>query len=325
VKTALIYRHLVDGHDTHGELFESYEGFDIAEQVCIDNDYPLEFGMNLTLDADKLPGDLHYLKNGAVNGHTVFNPERRGSGASYRQICFPRLHPESGKLQKSDADILICADLDQFRVWTEEDLERIVDFTDRMRKDNALYGIGSRDVPVILATNERNSQLRMVCEHYHALALGDPCAIRLVGNPTPAYADIGEFVSGFYAVNRNHPHYPALEKRIASVTQDVPFLGFAVESFVAFEAHQVSQIARAYVPSRPNRFYEQLDEQVEFDRVCAIMSRETSELASAGYAKQLVSAVENKAHLQRLGNYYSSDDIRLVASLMREAAVSAVK
>jgi hypothetical protein len=348
MKTYVIYRHLIDSPETWKEYRNDEERIIKTINSMQRKKTPIKFGVNLMVDKKELAN--HYGLASMIDKHlenskrdfltqnenqdtqsNLFNKidERQGSGTAFRQILFSA-DPQVFNFEPS---IVICADLDQYAPHYENDANNIHGFAQRMADDYSLYGIGTRTVPVQLALHPRNDRLRQICELYHALAFangngGLKIKDASVSRITPAYKNIGEFMPGFYAVNRGHGGFPALAARIS---RQKHLKGFAIESFAAFTAQNLGPIATGYVPSQPNRFYFDRGEKAEEEWAIGIIKKETEELIRAertagspitperSIYKRVKDVLENESYTARISEFFDGSEVERVREIMKNA------
>lgn len=291
---------------------------------------PVEFGLKLTVDEAKITDDLRLrildeMRRLPSPLWMLYDPKDRGPGTSYQQVAF---NPTFFADKKDVPTTLIYADFDQFVFDTEEGLEAALCLADKTEKDNCLHGIGSRNVPVVLATNERNSNLRIIHELFHSLTIGGDRLrgniLKVRGEPlqgvTPAYAEIGESTTGFYVFNTAHTRYLDLAAAVAQASRRANMRGFATDYFAAIKSAQFGRIATGYVVSRPNKFYGKKDEAEEFEGVKRLISGQTRELAKTDIDDYLIGCVSDnsKHNIERIAKFYPREDVELVRDLMLE-------
>jgi len=244
----------------------------------------------------------------------LVDPEDRGPGTSFRQVLFNPTFTDGNSL-------VMNLDLDQYTVNTADALCQIAELAERVEKETALYATGSRDVPVILASNQRNNELRIIHELFHSLTIGsDNLAVREVPpNITPAYAQIGESTSGFYVVNFAHARFPELTQDLVGATQVADMRGFATDYFVAIRSAQLGKLSKGYVKSTKNKFHEKKDKEKEFSGVMRLILGQTAELGKTGLKNDLLTSLTLEGNTERLSEFYSREDVELVRDTMKTA------
>lgn len=314
----IVLRHLVENEASLQEYFDGLQRLLIASEISKQHNYDFSFGLNLTLDHKPA---THLKKQfGDSVQHDVpkeitclYNPQRLGSGINYQQVLF------SGTFS-SKKPIVACADLDQFAIHTKKCLEDVFLLVEKMKQNNSVYAIGSRDVPVILAQHKRNSDLRIICELFMTLALGSD-KLRITEHQpdaTPAYADLGEIASGFYVINHNNAYAKEIVANLQKAAQNTSLNGFACEVLVANMALQKNSIATGYVSSLQNKFYHNLSAEEDLKRATKIICNETHYLGKTQARDSLISALNDK-NANILSKYYSHEDVWFVKSLMIDA------
>jgi hypothetical protein len=317
MKKYIIERHFINGEERLDEYIEGIERIKTALGISGSCGYGFEFGLKLTVDEKKLPQDLkekirEETKNLPANLWLLYDPEDRGPGTSYRQVLFNPTFKNG---------IVVYADLDQYVIDTKEALEQLNELIQQVEKEEVLYATGSRDVPVVLATNKRNSDLRIIHELFNSLTIGND-KLR-VGerrpNVTPAYAEIGESTSGLYIMNFSHPMYPELTKSVTEAVQIANMNGFATDYYVAIKSAQLGGLGKGYVRSRENKFYIQRDEKEEFESVKRLIAGQTKELGKTDIHDTMLNSLIEKRNTEIISSFYPKEYVELVRELMKES------
>lgn len=316
----IIARHFINGEDTLAEFAIGVDKLRIAMDISAFDTSNLGFGLKLTLDGKRIGPDLQdRIKQqiAKLPGNLLFllDPEDRGPGTSYKQVLF------NPTFFSHNPTTLISLDLDQYIINTPESLGRIADLAERVEKEEALYATGSRDVSVILATNQRNSDLRIIHELFHSLIIGTN-KLRIEDQSkkvTPAYAEIGECTTGLYVLNMSHKAFPILLSAIAQASQMANMDGFATDYYVAIRASQLARLSRGYVCSRENKFYSKKDKHQEFESVKRLISGQTAELGKTDISGLLRRTLQDPTNARRIAEFYLPEDVELVRHLMIEA------
>ena len=157
--------------------------------------------------------------------------------SKFQQQVFPIEKPNPNTI------LAICC-LDQYPLYTEEQVEVALELAEKVQKDRSLYGSGSRNVPVVLGVNKIPSDMRIIHELAQARATDYPDqfrnSVKPVGaNPSASYEDLGEFNIGFYFFNPAHPAYPALAKEIQERLDLINRVGFSLEYLAAGTAGNI--------------------------------------------------------------------------------------
>ncbi len=315
----LILRHFINGEPTFEEFRAGIEGILAAIDLSKSREFGFLFGLKTTIDGKK--GDdfqerIWEETRKLSTIRTLCDPVDRGPGVSYRQVLF---NPSFS--YRCDTSIVVNADLDQYVIDTEGALEQIVELTKKVERNGALYATGSRNVPVVLATHKRNSDLRILHELFHSLIIGSNKLRVDEGSQTAtaAYAEIGESTSGLYVVNFSHPRYPELSKSMIDATQRADMSGFATDYYVAIKSAQLAHVANGYVQARENKFYEKRDESEEFAAVKRLISSQTQQLGKTDIRDVMLAGLRNRTHTERLSAFYPKEDVELVRGVMLEA------
>ncbi|MBI4176112.1 MAG: hypothetical protein HY518_02830 [Candidatus Aenigmarchaeota archaeon] len=309
----VIERHFIKGLETFEAYRNGIGSINAAIDISRTRGYGLEFGLKLTVDGkvgkemqESIRSEMARLP---ATTWLLYDPEDRGAGASYRQVLF---NPTFAGC------VVANADLDQYVIDERGALEQMRGFLDKVERDDALYANGSRDVPVVLATYRRNSDLRIIHELFHSLAIGERLRVkgRIPNEITPAYADIGESTSGFYVINQAHPSFPELVRGVTKASQVADFRGFATDYYTAIKSSLLGNLATGYVRSRENKFYVKRDEQQELEGVKGLISGQTRELGKTDIRRLLQSALEEPENAATISGFYPAGDVELVRELM---------
>ncbi len=331
-KKFIVGRHFINSEETFKTFQDIVRNINSAVNIYMSKvllgtrDWNIKFGLKLTVDEDKVTPELRErihdeMKFLPDDLWVLYDPKDRGAGTSYQQVAF---NPTFFADKNDEPTTLIYADFDQFVFDTEEGLEAALSLADKTEKDSYLHGIGSRNVPVVLATNERNSNLRIIHELFHSLTIGSS-RLRVRNPPegvTPAYADIGESTTGFYVFNTVPPRYLDLAAAVACASQFANMRGFATDYFTAIKAAQLGRVATGYVVSRPNKFYGKRDEAEEFEGVKRLIVGQTDELCKINIRPELYAALDPEiagtSNVNRIAEFYPREDVELVRDLMLE-------
>lgn len=317
MRKCLVEKHFINSEDTFREYATGINSIIAAIDVSKSHNYGFEFGLNLTVDTGKVDRDLQERikqETGKLPPDVwlQYSPENRGPGTSYRKILFNPAFFNS---------ITISADLDQYIIDTEEALEQLAELTQRVEIDGALYATGSRDVPVVLATHQRNNGLRIIHELFHSLTIGsDKLKVEEKRtNVTPAYAEIGESTSGLYAINLAHAWYPDLNRSIVRAAQIANMDGFATDYYVATKSTQLGRFSKGYVKSKENTFYTKKGEQEELESVKKLIYGQTRELGKTDISSMLLAALMEERNTERISGFYPTLDVEFVRDFMLSA------
>lgn len=297
----------LDVYKKHSEAFEKAIGLAKGH---------LKFGLKLTsdqknLDADmkeqlrqttsKLPQEMWFLHE----------PEDTGAGSSFIQALYN--HKFS-----INPSIVATGDLDQIIIDSEDGIGQIKELLKKMEKDNALYAVGSRDVPVILGAHKESSELRIIHELFHSLTIGSEMLKVNESKPgtTLAYAELGENSSGFVAVNHSHPNYTDLETGISNAIAKSNMSGFAAQYYTAIKSSSLGGIATGYVRCRENQFYHDKNLSQEFVHVLNLIANETLRLSATDIAGMLKSTMMNNDNAKKIARFYDEASVNLVREII---------
>ena len=322
MRTNLIKKHFINNQGTLDTFVKGIGDTETTLEIAKSKGYDLALGVKVTVDEKKLretsPEIIEQARDAVrklpADVFLIYDPENRGSGVSVRQIFFNHTFVQPPGL-------VVNADYDQNILDTQASLERAIDFCHRTEREGSLLGIASRDVPVTLATHERNSDLRIIHELFHSLTIGS-CKLR-AGTPpgavTPAYREIGESTTGFSVLNLAHPQYPALSYAMATACQQTDMSGFATDYFLSITASLLGTITTGYTNAKENAFYVKRDQDEEFRGVTSMIARQTAALAKTDIAGTLRATLDNPRAAERIKEFYAAEDVELVRKLMRES------
>jgi len=321
MRTHLIARHFVGNEATLGKLREGIASLMEADDLIKDGGYDFDLGLKLTVNEPGIPESMRTdvkesLDNLPRGTWLLYDPVDRGPGTSSRQIAF-------GSSFNHEPCMVVDFDLDQYPMNTPEALGMLEELTGKMERDGLLYGIGSRNVPVVLARYKRNSDLRAIHELFHSLTIGSErlkVPGRVPEGVLPAYAQIGESISGLSVVNLSHPSYPTFCFDVANETQRIGMRGFSAEYYMALKASQLGKPATGYVQAGENVFHGEKTEQEELRIVSdKIIRGQTQDLARTDIRGNLARSLRDKRNTDRLAEFYPRDDVEYVRETMLSA------
>lgn len=320
---ALIARHFINGQQSLETCIEGISLLCAAKEFPAAKDADFEFGLKLTVDHrlsdsaggnavlrearslyHRLPPDFWYL----------YDPKDRGSGTSYKQVVF---NPTFS------SGLVVLADLDAFTPRSDDAFQRIADLTDKVEKNNALFGMGARDQPIALARHPSNSTLRCIHELYHSLAIAlltGPRSLLVDGNAssevTPAYAAFGESTTGLWVMNRSHSRSSDFEADVRQATQQPGMNGFATEYYASIRGPFFGPRVSGYVVTQQNRFYHEKSESDERNDVCRLIRNSTAVLGRTKARYSLALILGDPRAVRKLNRFYRRKDINRVQELM---------
>jgi len=319
----LIGRHYVFNQETLDELKAIVKSTSAAFDLIHAHNYPLELGLKVTVNEEQVGPAMskeaqEALKSLPPKTWLLYDPVNRGAGTSYQQILF---NPTFSGQEES---IVVSADFDQFIINRKEGLESILNLVEDVKNKDALYGVGSRDVPVVLAKHARNSSLRIIHELFHSLAAGTE---KLVVNPraegsSPAYAVLGESTSGLYVMDHNHYAYPKLVQSMSTAVQHANMQGFATDYYVAIKASSLAPVGIGYVKARENKFYHQKSEEEEYQGIIRLISSQAAELKKTNARSIMQKVVADNKNVDKIAHFYEKKDVLEVQQLMLKALCS---
>jgi hypothetical protein len=276
------------------------------------NDF--SFGLNLTVDPD-IDEELLYetrelLYSLPSNLLIIYHPlalEKGGAGLSSRLALTNPAFRNSLALNVS---------LDQQVVPTEEAAERIIDLTSRVEREDSIYGVGSRTVPVRLSKHPENNYLRCIQENYFALAAGVRGPDENLLGVSSAFAQFGDTSTGMEVLNQAHSKYAKLLEAITKSVQTADFNGFASCYYIPIKAGAVDRITTGYACARENPFAENVNQLQESERIKAMIKYQTAQLLKTDIAETLEKTLNNLTNVARLSQFYPQEQVEFVRDLM---------
>ena len=154
---------------------------------------------------------------------------------------------------------MATGDLDRFPA--NRNLENFLALYDDVRRHDAVMGVGSRNVPVILSYNRENAHLRRIFEGTVNMAVRH--ASQISGNGVvvndddapedPAYNKHGDFVTGVYVFNSGKLDFA---NQLVGTARTNGFFGFEDEYSMMMRAPRHGPVVSRYFESVPNPFEE---------------------------------------------------------------------
>ena len=239
--------------------------------------------------------------------------------SKFQQQVFPIEKPNPNTI------LAICC-LDQYPLYTEEQVEVALELAEKVQKDRSLYGSGSRNVPVVLGVNKIPSDMRIIHELAQARATDYPDqfrnSVKPVGaNPSASYEDLGEFTPGFYFFNPAHPAYPALAKEIQERLDLINRVGFSLEYLAAGTAGNIEGgVTTGYVNAVRNPFHNNPTEQEEKEKVAIWIANQTQQVASTSFGPHLRRFLADTERQKPLVELFDSRLVEETLEIMRKAA-----
>lgn len=314
MKKFLIKRHFINGEPALEDYLAGIKHFRMAQEISKNKDYGIEFGLVLSVDGENLSESfLEKIKketnNLPSNMHFIYNSFNLGSAASFKQTLFNPAFSEG---------IIALGCLDQYLINTPESLEIINEFFKRMEKNKAIYATGSRNVPVYLASNNTNSDLRIIHELFHSLTIGKEKLkiLEKQTNVTLAYSEIGESTSGFYIVNSSHPNFLNLKTSLIENHEKIGINGFGFDYYLAIKSSEMGVLEKGYVNSVKNTFYLQYNEEAEKQKVINLITSQTNGLGKTDIKSRLYNTLKNPSNIVQLSQFYDKEKVKFVRDLM---------
>jgi hypothetical protein len=151
-------------------------------------------------------------------------------------------------------------DLDQFP--PQQNLENILNLWERVKKENAILGVGSRSCKVILSKHHENSYLRRIFEGIMNMAVKESailnnhtiCCPENYSLPDNQYSRTGDFVTGVYLTNLLNDKTENLIHNLVSSARLKNFFGFEGEYFMTLLSASEGNLAVEVMNSIKNPF-----------------------------------------------------------------------
>lgn len=248
-----------------------------------------------------------------------YDPNGQTALSKFQEACFPRKTPARNVIRA------ICC-LDQYPLYTKEQVEVALELAEKTQKDGALYGSGSRGVPVVLGVNKKPSDMRIIHELAQLLATDYPEQFRVFDkpnwtNPSPPYDDLGEFTPGFYFFNPAHSAYPALAREIQGRQDLINKVGFSLEYLAAGTAGNIKRgVATGYVHAVRNPFDIKPTEGEELKSTSNWISAQTQQVGSTSFGPHLRRFLADSERQQPLVDLFGEDLVTETLEIMRKAA-----
>jgi len=316
----LAARHWI-GNETHVEELKEFEE-DIARtgELIRSTDVPVHLSLYLSSDGTHLPKTTlpaigAFLSKCAIAGYSIrYNNEGQTAGEKFVNHLFPQKGRNLG-----DNPVLALHCLDQFPITTEESLERILDISERLLKEEHTYANGSRDLPVVLANFAEADSIRKIQELlFSAVTEFIFAHPEVVGNPDPAYATLGEPTSGFYFLNPNTPFYRELAHEIHGRQDLYTKPGFTIEYFTALAAGINLSVSTGYVTARQNPIAPQTAEN-ELESANRRVRTVAHDLRTTSVRNALQARLMKHATIEPLFDFFDERLVRVVTYKTRLA------
>src|SRR3989344_1444999 len=189
---------------------------------------------------------------------------------------------------------------------------------ERVKPENSLCAIGSRNIPIKLAIYEKNSNLRIIHELFNSLTIGskklkvtEPKIDILKANPS--YKEIGESTTGVYIFNTSHSKYKELMNYVNIFAL---FRGFATEYYTMIKASELGNISTGYVNFKENKFYKQVNEKQELAGIEKLIEGQTAELAKTDISNKLRDTLSKEKNAKKILEFFDKNEVQWVKDLM---------
>jgi hypothetical protein len=226
---------------------------------------------------------------------------------------------------KSGFRAVATGDLDQFP--PQKNLENMLDLWDLTKSSDAILGVGSRSVPVVLSANKENSYLRRIFEGFVNLSVknvAEKSGNKIItpedyGNSKDqAYSETGDFVTGIYLANANHRRSMEFANVLTSLARANNFWGFEDEYLMGIASANLGNLAARNFYSLPNLFDPQDVAKEKGDIIERQIQTPLKKLSRTGVAPFLRKIIESPVR-EILERHYTSDQIKEVSGYMLDA------
>ncbi|MFA7707818.1 MAG: hypothetical protein WCX73_02625 [Candidatus Pacearchaeota archaeon] len=304
--------HFVSNQGNYEEFKQGLVRYEHLRDLIKTKSNDFNFGLKITTDDKNLTTELRGKTRALINKlpsdlFLLYDPTSRGPGVSSRQVL---LNPTFVGTITAE----VC--LDQQVIDTHEAAERIIDLTSKIEKDNTLYGVGSRTVPVRLSAHPDNNYLRCIQELYFAIAANSKGPSEKLENITPAFAKFGDTSTGMDIVNFAHPEYPKMVNGLLESVQYLDMSNFASNYYIPIRSGELSKITTGYACARENPFTDNIDAKQEFNKITKMVQYITHQLLKTDIGIKLDFALKNKKNLEELSEFYPKQQVEYVRDLM---------
>jgi len=312
MKKSFVPIHFVSNEGNYAEFKEGLGRYERLRELIKTKSNDFNFGLKITTDDKNLAPELRAKTKNLINGlpsdlFLVYDPVSRGPGMSSRQVL---LNPTFAGTITAE----VC--LDQQVIETSEAAERIIDLTSKIERDNSLYGVGSRTVPVRLSTHPDNNYLRCIQESFFAIAARTGGPSEKLKGVTPSFARFGDTSTGMDIVNFAHPEYHILATGLLRAVQTLDMNGFASNYYIPLKSSALSRITTGYACARENPFTECVDAQQEYDKITKMIQSQTGQLLKTEIGSMLNNALRSQQNLESVSEFYPKEQVEFVRDLM---------
>ncbi len=216
---------------------------------------------------------------------------------------------------------IATGDLDQ--CTPDTNLDRVMLLYERVKEKGAVLGIGSRNVPVVLAANQENGYLRRIFEGVLNLTAGS--APHPVYNPSikespndPAYEFHGDQMSGIFLFDPYHKTAMHFMKKLVETAQHIGFPGFEEEYLLVLSAPRFGNVVAEYYRTGTNP-YDPIDPKEERQKIIERhIKTAMRNLRKTDAGIWLKTAIQGR-DVDKLRQFYPDEQIDEVVGYMREA------
>lgn len=210
--------------------------------------------------------------------------------------------------------------VDQYPQYSADELEPAVDLAQKMMRDDKLYCMAYRSVPVVLGVNKKASDMRIIQELIYARAGNAPLPDAIPGwaEPLPAFIQCGEIASGFYLFNPNHAFAESIRTMVAPLVQHSARPGFGIEYATGIVCNASGETVAGFVRSEENKFYSDIDEHTETVKVKNMISHACDVIGQSKAAPHLQRVLAKPFELAGVACFYDATLVEEVASIMSE-------
>ena len=312
MKKNFIPMHFVSNEGNFKEFKESLDRYHRLRDLINSKSNDFNFGLKLTTDDENLTPELREKTRSLVSRlpsdmFLLYDPVSRGPGVSSRQVL---LNPTFYGTITAE----VC--LDQQVIDTPEAAQRIIDLTSKIEKDNSLYGVGSRTVPVRLSAHQENNYLRSIQECFFALTAESGGPSEKLEGVTPSFERFGDTSTGMDVVNFTHKYYAEMARGLLEAVHSLDMRGFASNYYLPIKASTFGEITTGYACARENPFTDGINKKQEYGRITKMMAHQTEQLLKTDIGQILKQNLLDKGNISKLSEFYPKQQVESVRDLM---------
>jgi len=218
---------------------------------------------------------------------------------------------------------IATGDLDQFPA--HENIQNLLNLHERVKKENAIMGMGSRNLPVVLSSNPENAYLRRIFEGVMNISVKIAADIsknkiffpenyKVPGDE--AYTFTGDMITGFYLINPSHLRASELANTLVSTARENNFFMFENEYLMAIASATMGNLSIISATSVTNPF-EPADAKAEREKIIKKQIQSPLEKLVGTCAEPFIK--RSIADASCLNRFYKKEQVEEVTAYMSEA------